>query len=89
MGSEPQDKVALVTGASRGIGRGIALELARAGCNLLLTARDQAALDSVATAVRATGRRAEVHAADLCEANEPARLSALAKDRFGRDNGDG
>jgi 3-oxoacyl-[acyl-carrier protein] reductase len=84
MSVELQGKVALVTGASRGIGRGIALELASAGCDLLLTARDRAALDGVATAVRALGRGCEIHAADLRGESEPARLASLAKERFGR-----
>jgi 3-oxoacyl-[acyl-carrier protein] reductase len=81
---ELQDKVALVTGASRGIGKAIALELAGAGCDLLLTARDTAALDSIAAAVRALGRRAEIHAADLRGEGEPAKLADVAKEHFAR-----
>src|SRR5215203_1041000 len=84
MNSELQGKVALVTGASRGIGRGIALELAAAGCDLLLTARDSGALEAVAAAVRAAGRRCEIHAADLRGEAEPARLASLVRERFGR-----
>ena len=84
MNSELQGKVALVTGASRGIGRSIALELAAAGCDLLLTARDMTALDGVAAAVRAMGRSCEIHAADLRGESEPARLASLARERFGR-----
>ena len=78
MNSELQGKVALVTGASRGIGKGIALELAEAGCDVLLTARDKNALGEVANAVRAKGHVAEIHAADLCGEGEPARLASLA-----------
>ena len=84
MSFDLQGKVALVTGASRGIGRGIVLELAAAGCDLLLTARDESALDDVAAAVRATGRRAEIYVADLRAESEPARLAELAKQTFGR-----
>jgi 3-oxoacyl-[acyl-carrier protein] reductase len=84
MSFDLRDKVALVTGASRGIGRGIALELADAGCDLLLTARDADALAAVAVAVRERGRRAEIHAADLSAECEPQRLVKLAAEKFGR-----
>jgi len=84
MASELQGKVALVTGSSRGIGRAIALELAGQGCDLMLTARDQAALDKVATEVRSLSRGAEVHAADLRDGAEPQRLIDIAQAKFGR-----
>jgi 3-oxoacyl-[acyl-carrier protein] reductase len=84
MTSDLQNKVALVTGASRGIGKGIALELAAAGCDLLLTARDRDALEATAQSIRSLGRRAAIHGADLRGDGEPARLASLVKDRFGR-----
>ena len=49
-------KVALVTGSSRGIGRGIALTLAEEGCDVMLTGRDEAALREVVTEVEKRGR---------------------------------
>jgi 3-oxoacyl-[acyl-carrier protein] reductase len=84
MGSDLQDKVALVTGASRGIGKAIAMELASAGCDLLLTARDRTALDAVANAIAKLGRRAEIHVADLRGEGAPEKLADLVRERFGR-----
>jgi 3-oxoacyl-[acyl-carrier protein] reductase len=83
MTSELEGKVALVTGASRGIGKAIAQELAKAGCDVMLTARDHDALSGTANAIRALGRRAEIHAADLLGANEPDKLAAAVSEAFG------
>ena len=51
MAEELRGKVALVTGSSQGIGRGIALELARAGCDVVLTGRGEAKLRAVAAEI--------------------------------------
>src|SRR5260370_36309636 len=61
-------KVALVTGSSRGIGRGIALALADEGCNVLVTGRDEAALAEVTSSIRSKGVKAVAAALDLCAA---------------------
>lgn len=78
-------KVAVVTGASRGIGRSIALELAREGCDIVATARDAAALESLRQEVRETFRRRAVgHAADLRDPNAAMKLVAATMAEFGR-----
>jgi len=78
-----KDKIALVTGSSRGIGRGIALALAAEGCDVMLTGRDAAALDEVAAAIRAQGRRAEIAVLDLRQADAPEKLVASVREKFG------
>jgi 3-oxoacyl-[acyl-carrier protein] reductase len=64
-GGELQGRVSLVTGASRGIGRAIALELARRGSGLILAARQGAALEEVATECRAAGAEVQAIAIDV------------------------
>src|SRR5262249_22736074 len=76
-------KVALVTGSSRGIGRGIALTLANEGCDLLLTGRDQALLDETAETIRGKGRRAVIVNIDLREEHAPAKLIEAVQREFG------
>jgi NAD(P)-dependent dehydrogenase (short-subunit alcohol dehydrogenase family) len=63
-------KIALVTGASRGIGRAIAVGLAQAGADVALASRTATALENVAAEVRALGRRALVLPVDVADLAE-------------------
>jgi 3-oxoacyl-[acyl-carrier protein] reductase len=76
-------KVALVTGASRGIGRAIALSFAAEGCDLLITGRDQAALDEVAGLTRGKGRKAVISALDLRQPGTETALIEAVRREFG------
>jgi 3-oxoacyl-[acyl-carrier protein] reductase len=79
-----RDKVALITGSSRGIGRGIALTLAAEGCDVMLTGRDEAALNDVVAAVEKLGRSAQYTTSDLRQEDAPAALAAATRRAFGR-----
>jgi 3-oxoacyl-[acyl-carrier protein] reductase len=76
-------KVALVTGSSRGIGRGVALALAAEGCDVMLNGRDTAALDETAAAIRKLGRRAAIAVIDLREKDAAEKLIAQIKRELG------
>lgn len=78
------DAVAIITGASRGLGAATAVELARRGADMVLVARDHTGLDGTAAAVSATGRRAHVHVEDLSTAGAGDRIITAALERFGR-----
>lgn len=74
----------LLTGASSGIGRALALELGRRGATLLLTGRDATRLAATAHEVTATGGRAETACADLAEPGAARALVETALQRLGR-----
>ena len=78
------DRVAIVTGASRGIGRSIALGLAQAGAHVALTARKQPDLDAVAHEIAALGRRALPLAGHMARRPDIDRLFETTRREFGR-----
>ncbi|MHB9705123.1 SDR family oxidoreductase [Alcaligenes aquatilis] len=76
-------KVALITGASSGIGRAIALKFAQNGAAIVLTARRTALLEDVAKEIRQQGGRAEFVAGDITQAQTHEQLIEAATSRFG------
>jgi 3-oxoacyl-[acyl-carrier protein] reductase len=73
-------KVALVTAASKGLGRGAALALAREGCRVAICAREAGSLEATAAEL---GPDTLTIAADVAEGEAPARLAAATIERFG------
>ncbi|MAF11161.1 3-oxoacyl-ACP reductase [Candidatus Poribacteria bacterium] len=79
-----EGKVAIVTGASRGIGRAIALAFASQGADVALCARTESALDQVAAEVRELGREALVQVVDVRDAASAEAAIASTVETLGR-----
>jgi NAD(P)-dependent dehydrogenase (short-subunit alcohol dehydrogenase family) len=78
------DKVAIVTGASQGIGQGIALCLAQCGARVTLAARNTARLQETAGQVQAAGGTACVVATDVTRAEQVQAMVDTTLEQFGR-----
>jgi NAD(P)-dependent dehydrogenase (short-subunit alcohol dehydrogenase family) len=80
-----EQRIALVTGASRGIGRAVARELARQGWRVVCVARAQKALEALDDEIRADGKgEATLIPLDLSDLNSIDRLAAPLLERFGK-----
>ena len=77
-------KVALITGASKGLGKAMALALGEAGAQVALVSRDLAQLSAVAVEVRQRGACAEVFQADIASEEQVWRLEQEVVARFGK-----
>ena len=77
-------RIVLVTGASRGIGRAVALRFAEEGAYLILTARTVGGLEEVDDIVRKHGRKATLVPLDLTELEQIDHLGAAIHQKFGR-----
>jgi NAD(P)-dependent dehydrogenase (short-subunit alcohol dehydrogenase family) len=77
-------KVAVITGASRGLGKAMALALAGEGAKIALVARDREALDKTAAEIRRAGGGAQVFPADVTSEEQVLRLEKEVAEAFGR-----
>ena len=78
------DRVALVTGASRGIGREVALDLARDGADVALAARNAAPAEEAAAEIQAMGHRAMVIALDVADLPAVERAAGEIEKELGK-----
>lgn len=77
-------RVAVITGASRGLGKGIALALGAAGAKLALVGRDMEQLNQTASAARESGAEAEVYRVDVASESQVLELEKAVTARFGK-----
>ena len=82
--SETEKKVALVTGASRGIGRAVAVALAASGWRVVATARSQKALEQLDDEIRKAGGEATLVPLDLKDFDGIDRLGGALHERYGK-----
>ncbi|MGC6412259.1 MAG: SDR family NAD(P)-dependent oxidoreductase [Candidatus Puniceispirillaceae bacterium] len=82
-----KDKLILITGASRGIGRAVALACAKEGAELVITARTTAALEELDDEIQAIGGRSAIVEMDLTDRPAVGRLAAAIASRWGRLDG--
>lgn len=79
-----EGRVAIVTGAGRGLGRQMALQLARAGADIVAAARTVEQIESAAAEIRGTGRRCLTVATDVRSADQINAMVRAALDAFGQ-----
>ena len=76
-------QTAIVTGASRGIGRGIALKLGSVGCNVLIISRSGEATERVVSEIAAAGGTASAAVIDVGDPDQALRMAEVAIERYG------
>ncbi|MFC1966332.1 SDR family NAD(P)-dependent oxidoreductase [Chloroflexota bacterium] len=79
-----EDKVAIVTGSGRGLGKGIALGLAEAGADIVVVARTVAEIEETAAEIRKIGRKALTVPADVRESDQVDNMVQKTLEEFGR-----
>src|ERR1700710_2491827 len=84
MAGLPEGTIALVTGASRGIGAAVSIELARLGARVVITARTQGGLEETDDAIRSLGGEATMLPLDLHEGEQIDAIGPTLFGRFGR-----
>ncbi len=84
MGRPIAEQVVVITGASQGIGRETALQLATRGASVVVAARNQEALEELSRQVERIGGEVEAVVTDVADAEQVDRLAARAVERFGR-----
>ena len=77
-------KLALITGASKGLGKAMALALSQAGATIALVSRDEARLQAVKQEIAASGGKADFFLADVKDEQQVERLEAEVSNRLGK-----